>query len=134
MVLSFLALAQGCRVMSMCPGTNTCTWHAHYITCLQCADGATLPAVSQHQYPYGTVLPNAFPLIILFSMATFRRCSRCYCFSNYFTATATNMKCTAPSTCFPYSCCSVVSTFHCMCCNPVLLLIVVAVAWFYFSL
>ena len=60
--------------------------------------------------------------------------SRCCCFSNYFTATATNMKCTAPSTCFPYSCCSVVSTFHCMCCDPVLLLIVVAVAWFYFSL
>src|ERR1700733_8600326 len=59
--------------------------------------------------------------------------SRCCCFSNYFTATATNMKCTAPSTCFAYSCCNVVSTFHCMCCDPVLLLIVVAVTWFYFS-
>jgi len=43
-VLGFLALAQGCRVMFTCPGTNTRTWHAHYITSLQCVDGATLPA------------------------------------------------------------------------------------------
>ena len=40
-VLGFLALAQGHRVMSTHPGTNTHTSHAHYITSLQCADGAT---------------------------------------------------------------------------------------------
>ena len=108
------------------------------------------------------------PVFLLINAVIYNRCC---CFSNYFTATATNKKCTAPSNCkwfsaiFTYSCCGLVLlliaiavahfifsynccnlsyfalqllypsfTFHCICCDPVLLFIVVAVAWFYFSL
>ena len=56
MVLSFLALAQGCRVTSTHSGTNTCTWHAHYVTSLQCVDGAALLADLHIYSPMNDIL------------------------------------------------------------------------------
>ena len=43
-VLSFFALASGCCLQTLKPGTTTCTWHAHYTTTIQCISPLYLPA------------------------------------------------------------------------------------------
>jgi hypothetical protein len=55
-VVGFLALAQGRRVMSTRPGGTTRTWHAFYVTSVQCADSSALPGELRIYSPMNDVL------------------------------------------------------------------------------
>jgi hypothetical protein len=54
--MGFLCLAQGRRVMSTRPNTNTRTWHAHYVTSVQCANGDAFPAELRVYSPMNDVV------------------------------------------------------------------------------
>ena len=53
--IGFLCLAQGRRVMTTWPN-NTQTWHAHYVTSIQCPNSAGLPADLRIYSPMNNIL------------------------------------------------------------------------------
>src|ERR1700683_213463 len=43
-IIGFFALANGCHLQTIKPGTETRTWHAHYTTTVQCSNPPFIPA------------------------------------------------------------------------------------------